>query len=158
MFGFKHKKKKVVGVLDSCSFFLRKYEKNKIHNMIFLMLDSRFKSLHFVFSLKFGREQKKVIIEEYDTKSLFAMLFKCHHHLHTLDNSNRTIVDERVEEDCNLDIFKMTVSAFKLVIELINREVLMFKHFQVDVKEINCPFQWWEKHESMNFPITRFLV
>ncbi len=143
MFGFKHKKKKVVGVLDSCSFFLRKYEKNKIHNMI---------------SLKFGREQKKVIIEEYDTKSLFAMLFKCHHHLHTLDNSNRTIVDERVEEDCNLDIFKMTVSAFKLVIELINREVLMFKHFQVDVKEINCPFQWWEKHESMNFPITRFLV
>jgi hypothetical protein len=80
------------------------------------------------------------------------------HHLHPLDNSNKTIVNERVEEDYNLDIFKMTIFAFELVIKLIDREVLMFKHFQVDVKEINCHFQWWEKHESMNFPITRFLV
>ncbi len=126
--------------------------------MISLMLDPRFKSFHFVFSLKFGREQKKIISEEYDAKSLFAMFFKCHHHLHPLANSNRTIVDERVEEDYNLDIFKMTTSTLKLVIKLINRDILMFKHFQVDVKEINCPFRWWEKHGNMNFPIIGFLV
>jgi hypothetical protein len=25
----------------------------------------------------------------------------------------------------------------------------MFRHYQVDVKDIKCPLQWWEKHESM---------
>jgi hypothetical protein len=34
---------------------------------------------------------------------------------------------------------------------LVNNEFLIFKHFQVEVKNIKCPLQWWEKHESM-FP------
>jgi len=36
--------------------------------------------------------------------------------------------------------------------KLINKKALLvFKHYQVDVKDIKCPLQWWEKHESM-FP------
>jgi hypothetical protein len=30
------------------------------------------------------------------------------------------------------------------------RQLLIFKHYQVDPKNIKCPFQWWEKHEAMS--------
>jgi hypothetical protein len=36
-------------------------------------------------------------------------------------------------------------------------ELLIFKHYQVDRKDIKCPFQWCGKHEVM-FPIVGFLV
>jgi len=51
--------------------------------MFSLILDPRFKTLHVVFSL-IDCEQGKVIVEEYDRKSLFLMLLKCHYHLHPL--------------------------------------------------------------------------
>jgi hypothetical protein len=38
---------------------------------------------------------------------------------------------------------------------LINKELLIFRHYQVDVKDIKCSLQWWEKHESM-FPTFGF--
>jgi hypothetical protein len=41
--------------------------------------------------------------------------------------------------------------------ELVNKEFLTFMRFQVDVKDIKCLFQWWEKHESMFF-IVGFIV
>jgi hypothetical protein len=81
--------------------------------MFTLMLDPRFKTLHLV-SLLIGHEQGKVIIEEYDKKSLFPMLFKCHYHLHLLVESERDVVDQRVEEDNNLDIFEMIVNTNEL--------------------------------------------
>jgi hypothetical protein len=39
--------------------------------------------------------------------------------------------------------------------EVVNKELLMFKRFQVDVKDIKCPLKWWAKHESL-FPIVAF--
>jgi hypothetical protein len=60
----------------------------KPNNMVFLMLDPRFKSLCIVSSFV-GREQGVVLVEEYDRKSLYTMLVKCHEHLHPfvrLDN------------------------------------------------------------------------
>jgi hypothetical protein len=36
-------------------------------------------------------------------------------------------------------------------------EMLIFRHYQVDSKEIKCPLQWWEKHE-VTFPIVVFLT
>jgi hypothetical protein len=35
--------------------------------------------------------------------------------------------------------------------------LLIFKKYQVDVKDIICPFQWWKKHEFM-FLVVSFLV
>jgi hypothetical protein len=56
----------------------------------------------------------KAIIEEYDKKSLFPMLLKCHYHLHLLAEFERGVVDQRVEEDNNLDIFEMIVNTSEL--------------------------------------------
>jgi hypothetical protein len=66
-------------------------------------------------------------------------------------------VNISVDEDCNLDIFERTTNTSEPTKELVNKELLIFKRYQVDVKEIKCPLQWWQKHESM-FPIVGFLI
>jgi hypothetical protein len=33
----------------------------------------------------------------------------------------------------------------------------MFQRYQVDVKDIKCPFEWWGNHESL-FPTIVFLA
>jgi hypothetical protein len=60
--------------------------------MISLMLDPRFKNLHIVSSFV-GREQGVALVEEYDRKSLYPMLVKCHDHLHPLVRLDRNCVD-----------------------------------------------------------------
>jgi hypothetical protein len=52
-----------------------------------------------------GHEQGKGIVREYNTKFLTSMFLKCCHHLHLLAKSKNGIVDQGVDEDCNLDIF-----------------------------------------------------
>ncbi len=64
------------------------------------------------------------------------MIIKCYYHLHQFE---RDVVDQRVEEDRSLDLFEMTTNTSELVKELVNRELLIFKHYQVDVKNIKCP-------------------
>jgi hypothetical protein len=41
--------------------------------------------------------------------------------------------------------------------KLVTKEMLIFKCYQVDSKEIKCPLQWWAKHEAM-FLIGGFLA
>jgi len=80
MFGLQHKEGNYSG-FGFFSFPLKKNEENKAHNMLSLMLDPRFKTFHLVSSF-IGHEQGKTIVEKYDKKSLFPMLFKCCYHLH----------------------------------------------------------------------------
>jgi hypothetical protein len=81
-------KSEVINVLDFFLSFLKVYHKRKVHNIIFFMLDPRYKNLHIVSSFV-GKEQSVTLIEEYDKKSLYPMLVKCHKHLHPLMRSKR---------------------------------------------------------------------
>jgi hypothetical protein len=146
MFSLQHKKRSFQ-VLNCFFSFLRKYEERKAHDMLSLMLDPRLKTFHLLSSL-IGREQGKAIVEKYDQKSLFPMLMKCYYHLPPLVEFKRGVVDEKVEEDKSLNIFEM---AKEPKMKLVNRKLLIFSHYKVNVKNIKCPLQWWEKHESM-FP------
>jgi hypothetical protein len=78
-------------MLDYFLSFLRVYDKRKSHNMISLMLDPRYKSLHIISSFV-GREQGVVLVEKYDKKSLYPMLLKCHVHLHPLVRSKKNLL------------------------------------------------------------------
>jgi hypothetical protein len=49
----------------------------------------------------------------------------------------------------NLDISKQTPSTNELVTKLVTKELLIFKCYQVDLKEIKCSLQWWEKQEAI---------
>jgi hypothetical protein len=50
---------------------------------MFIMLDFRFKNLRLV-SFVIGLKHGVSIVEEYDKRSLFHILFKCYHILHLL--------------------------------------------------------------------------
>ncbi len=58
-------RREICGVLDGFLSFLKKYEGNKTHNMLSLMLDPRFRSMRLV-SFLIGRKQVVSIVEEYD--------------------------------------------------------------------------------------------
>jgi hypothetical protein len=47
------------------------------------MLDHCYKSFHIISPIV-GREQGVALVEEYDRKSLYPMLVKCHEDLHPL--------------------------------------------------------------------------
>jgi hypothetical protein len=70
-------RKEVINVLACFLSFFKIYDKKKAHNMIFLMLNPWYKS-HRVGSSFVGTEQGVVLVEEYDRKSLYPMLVKCH--------------------------------------------------------------------------------
>jgi len=57
----------------------------------------------------------------------------------------------------SLEIFEMEVGTSEPSKENVERDLLIFMHYQTDVKEIICPLRWWEKHEML-FPIVGFLT
>ncbi len=66
------------------------------------------------------------------------MFLKCYYHLHPLVEYEK-VVDEKVEEDMSLNIFEMTTNTSEPTMELVNKKLLIFKCYQVDVKDIKCP-------------------
>jgi hypothetical protein len=125
--------------------------------MISLMLDPRYKNLCIISSFV-KMEQGVALVEDYDRKSLYPMLVKCHEHLHLLVRSKRNSINQNIfDEDYNLDIFEQTVSTSEFAKQLVKKVLLIFRRYQLDVNEIKCPFQWWQKHEAM-FPIIRILT
>ncbi len=139
MFGFQHKERNYLGFgFFYFLSFLKKYDEKKAHNMFSLMLDPILKTLHLVSSF-IGLEWGKAIVEEYDKKSLFPMFMKCYYHLHPLVEFEKGVVDERLEEDMSLDIFEMVTSTSEPTTELVNKKLLIFRRYQVDVKNNKCP-------------------
>jgi hypothetical protein len=78
-------RREVIIVMDSFLSFSKVYDKRKIHNMISLMLDHKYKSLCILSSFV-GRGQGVALIEKYDRKSLHPM-FKSYEHLRHLVRS-----------------------------------------------------------------------
>ncbi len=80
------------------------------------------------------------------------MFLKFYHQLHPMDDCDVESTKHRSYEDNNLNIFEMTANINEPMTKLVNKELLIFKRFHMDSKEIRCPLQWWQKHEYM-FPI-----
>ncbi len=132
-------RKEVFRVLDIFISFLKKFDERKTHNMLTLiLLDPRFKSFHLVSSF-IACDQGVAIIKQYDTMSLYPMFMKCYYYLHPSIESNNDFVNQKVYDDNNLDILKMIARSTKPTKKLVKRELLVFRHYQVDVKEIKCP-------------------
>jgi hypothetical protein len=63
----------------------------------------------------------------------------------------------QTHEENSLDIFEMSTGTNEPTKEVVNKELLMFRRFQMNVKDIKCLLEWWAKHESL-FPIVAFLA
>jgi hypothetical protein len=68
------------------------------------------------------------------------MLMKCYYHLHSSIESNNDFANYRMDDDNNWDILKITIENIELPEEFVKRELLVFRHYKVHVKEINVPF------------------
>jgi hypothetical protein len=149
-------KSKMFGVLDSFLSFLRTYEKKKGHLTLSLMFDLRFKNLCFVSSYV-GKKQGLPIVEEYDKKALYPMLVKSYNHLHLIGDVASSSTKQDANKNYGLNIFQMTNNSIETAKEIIPRELLDFRRFHVDVKDIINVLQWWEQHES-RFHAASFLA
>jgi len=59
-------------------FFLIKHDERRAHNILSLMLDSKYKSLRLIFSF-IGHKWGVVIPKEHDRRSPFFKVLKCYH-------------------------------------------------------------------------------
>jgi hypothetical protein len=57
------------------------------------------------------------------------MFLKCHYYLHPLVEFEKGVVDQKVEEDNNLDILEITTNISEQVTKLINKKFLIFKQY-----------------------------
>jgi hypothetical protein len=103
------------------------------------MLDPKFKNLRLVFSF-IGSEEGVSIVKEYNRRSLYPMLFKCYYYLHPMVESKVGCVDQIRHTKFDLNIFEQTPKANEPSTKLVNREMLIFMCYQVDSKEMKCPF------------------
>jgi hypothetical protein len=147
-------RRKICGVLDGFLSFLKKLnEKNKAHNMSF-MLDPKFKSLRLV---SFIISQEHVsIVEKYDKHFLFPMLLKCYHIIHLMAKLAH-VANTQIDEKNSFNIFEMSAKKSEPTKEVVNKELQMSRKCQVDVKDIKCPLEWWVKHEYL-FPSVTFFA
>jgi hypothetical protein len=68
-------------------------------------------------------------------------MLKCHHHLYPLAKTESYFANISVDEDYSLDMFEHTTNTNEPTKELVNKKLLIFKQYQVDVKEIKCPLR-----------------
>jgi hypothetical protein len=59
------------------------------------------------------------------------------------------VANMQTNEESSLDIFEMFAKINEPTKEVVNKELLMFIRFHMNVKEIKCPLKWWPKHESL---------
>ncbi len=128
-------KKKVCDVLELFLYFLRKYEKKKSCNM----LDLELKNLCLIF-LFIGREEGVNIVEKYDRQSLYPMLLKFYHYLHSKAKSKVGCAYQIRHAKSDLNIFEQSPSTNEPTIELVIKEMLIFRHYQVGFQRHQAPF------------------
>jgi hypothetical protein len=81
------------------------------------------------------------------------LLLKCYIYLQSTIESKVVCANQTRDVEYDLDIFKQTLITSELAIELVTREMLIFRCYQVNSKEFKCLLQWWAKHEVMFFTI-----
>jgi hypothetical protein len=102
------------------------------------MLDFKFRNLQPISSFT-SYEEKVNIVEEYHRRSLYLMFLKCYHYLHPMTKFE--CANQITNASSNLDILKQTPSTNELATKLVTKELLIFKCYQVDLKEIKCSLQ-----------------
>jgi hypothetical protein len=73
---------------------------------------------------------------------LIPMLLKCSHIFHPMAKFG-LVADMQTNEERTFNIFEMFIGTSKPTKEVVNKELQMFMRFQVDVKDIKCPLEWW---------------
>jgi len=49
------------------------------------------------------------------------------------------VTNMQIDEESSLDIFEMSIGTTEPTKKAVNKDLMMFKRFKVDVKDIKCP-------------------
>ncbi len=111
--------------------------KRRKHTSLYLwcLLDPKFKSFCLVSSYV-GKKQGVYIVKQYDKRALYPMLVKSYNHLHLVEDVVFGFSNQDAYQDCGLNIFQMINNNIETSKEIVTRELLDFKRFHVDVKDI----------------------
>jgi hypothetical protein len=71
-------------------------------------------------------------MEKYDQRSLFPMVLSRYHILHPMAEFG-PVANMQTNEKNSLDIFEMSISINEPIKDVVNKKLMMFKRFQVDV-------------------------
>jgi hypothetical protein len=143
MFGFQHFKKK-----SSCGsgfYFIFLNEKKWFHSMFSLMLDPKFKTL----GLRSFVLCSHLLVVNKERPSLENMIknlcFSCFLSVTIICilwlNMKGVLLIKGLKRTIVWIFKKMIANTIEPSMKLINRELLIFKRYQVDVKDIKCPLQ-----------------
>jgi len=71
------------------------------------------------------------------------MLVKCREHLHPLLKLDNNFINQDIfKQDCSLDILEQVASTNKPIKKLV-KELLIFKRYRLNVKDVKCLLWWW---------------
>jgi hypothetical protein len=68
------------------------------------------------------------------------MLLRCYHILHLLVEFE-PMANKQIDEESSLDIFEIFAGTNEPTKDVVNKELLMFRRFQMDVRDIKCPLE-----------------
>jgi hypothetical protein len=68
------------------------------------------------------------------------MLLRCYHILYLIIEFE-PMANKQTDEESSLDIFEISAGTNEPTKDVVNKELLMFRRFQVDVKDIKCPLE-----------------
>jgi len=90
----------------------------------------------FIVFFFIGHDQRIMIVEKYDIISLYPKCsYKCYYYLHPLTNLIMVLFNREWMIPNSLDIFEMTREHYEPIRNFVNNELLIFRRYQVDVKE-----------------------
>jgi hypothetical protein len=133
----------VLAILALFLAFASTYNANKVHNMLALMLDPRFKSFDVVKAFV-GQEKMILMVVEYDNKTLLPLLVVTFQFL----NPNFDGLIEATQIDGDEDSIFGAVNTLH---ELLINEINLFCHLHVKPKDSMPLLTWWKIHEARIF-------
>jgi hypothetical protein len=77
-------------------------------------------------------------MEEYHQRFLFPMFLKCYNILHPMTKFG-LVANMQIDEESSLDIFEMFIGSTEPTKKVVNKDLMMFIRFKMDVKHIKCP-------------------
>lgn len=135
-------KRQVLEVLLPFISFMHVIDQKKGHNMLALMLDPKYKSMHLVTSY-LEYEATTSLVVDYDEKILLPLLLEAYKGLMPskiccIDDEFDSLVDSQ-------DLFQQTsdtsANSYK---DIVTRDLDGFTCYSIDAKSCKCVLTWWQ--------------
>ena len=130
--------KATVAVLKPFLAFASQFNKEKVHNMLAIMLDPQYKGLQSISKFVGSATVAKVLVSQYNKEILLPLLVKVFHHRNSATSAKSTAAgdhfDDEVDEFCVFGGVFFTLE--EVVKGLLLKELSLFCTLVIDADEL----------------------